>query len=447
MLQSAAHEPVVSCIFFSACLDDLNSFMDGEAKLDALCIAAIIGIAGNLEKLCVTAKAKVHSLDSSLFVLQSEIKPAPETLTQKTDSLEVDTRNLPAFSDLISRFTNEEAKSGKFAVSAQDRWNTLRAAKLSALARGENVSSESLGDSTPIFSLPPAVLDPSFCIGLDSEISHVHIAASLIDPVRTERVHITTSQPQRRALVAEENSTDQQQDDQVFNSILAAQTVTASVTFTEESRRVESGQKASLALRPNVVLLKLAPPAVSAPRFGFEGWLHSEGDLVISRTHRPSDANGNKLSEDQYYKYVNIDPSALDAHVRACYRVYFGEQVSVSRPSGRNVPSGSDHQVLDETLDTCQDILAWARSRAKKSFLPYSSWQKNSYVNLETSMNSNDPFETTRSDPRTRLLIQFQSLQMKLLEHPDFRGVEPLFATAFLYSTGKNVGRRVRCVR
>jgi hypothetical protein len=32
---------------------------------------------------------------------------------------------------------------------------------------------------------------------------------------------------------------------------------------------------------------------------------------------------------------------------------------------------------------------------------------------------------------------------MKLLEHPDFRGVEPLFATAFIYSTSKLVGRRV----
>jgi hypothetical protein len=123
--------------------------------------------------------------------------------------------------------------------------------------------------------------------------------------------------------------------------------------------------------------------------------------------------------------------------------VYFGEQVSVSRPSGRRVPSGSDVEPCAEIRDADHDVLAWARSQARKSFLPYSSWQKNSYVNLETTMNSNDPFETTRSDPRTRLLIQFQSLQMKLLEHPDFRGVEPLFATAFIYSTGKNVGRRV----
>jgi hypothetical protein len=34
---------------------------------------------------------------------------------------------------------------------------------------------------------------------------------------------------------------------------------------------------------------------------------------------------------------------------------------------------------------------------------------------------------------------------MKLLDHPEFSGVEPLFATAFVFSTGKNVGRRVRC--
>jgi hypothetical protein len=88
-------------------------------------------------------------------------------------------------------------------------------------------------------------------------------------------------------------------------------------------------------------------------------------------------------------------------------------------------------------------MLLFARLCAKKPFLVYSSWQKNSYVNLETQKSSNDPFETTRSDPRTRLLIQFQSLQMKLLEHPDFQGVEPLFATAFVFSTGKNVGRRV----
>jgi hypothetical protein len=419
--------------------------MDGESKHDALRIAAITGIFGDLQKHCVTAKAKVLSLDSSLSMLQSEIKPAS---MPKTDSLEVDTRNSPAFSDLKSRFTSAEAKTGNILISAEERWRTVKAASIKTFARGKNASSESLRDDSDAVPLSTTAIDSTFQIGKNVDITLAHIAASDITPSRTEYVESTLAHPQRRALVVAEadNCLDQQQDDQVFNSILAAQTVTASITFTEESRRVESGQKASLALRPSVVLLKLAPPPVSTPRFGSEGWLHSEGDLEIIRTYRPSDANGNKLSEEQYYKYVNIDPSALDAHVRACYRVYFGEQVSVSRPSGRHVPSGSDHQLLDETRDPDHDILTWARSRARKSFLPYSSWQKNSYVNLETTMNSNDPFETTRSDPRTRLLIQFQSLQMKLLDHPDFQGVEPLFATAFLYSTGKSVGRRVSCI-
>ena len=211
--------------------------------------------------------------------------------------------------------------------------------------------------------------------------------------------------------------------------------------MSEESKRVESGQKASLALRANVDLLKLGVPPMSTPCFGTDCWLHTEGDLEISRTYRPSDANGKKLSEEQYYKYVNIDLGSLDAHVRACYRVYFGEQVSVSRPSGRYVQSPDDH--IPSVHDQDFDALMFARLCAKKPFLVYSSWQKNSYINLDTQKSSNDPFEITRSDPRTRLLIQFQSLQMKLLEHPDFQGVEPLFATAFVFSTEKNVGRMV----
>jgi hypothetical protein len=422
--------------------------MEGEAKLDALRTEAIAGIASDLEKHCVTAISKKHSLDSSLTALQSEIQPASEMLTQKTDLLGVDTRNLPGFSDLMSKFTNSETRTGNAVITAQDRWKKLKALNSNTLARGKNLPFESFEDSSPVISLSPAALASTFQISQQSEMTQVNNAESDIIPARTERVQSTSNHPQRRALIVSEaeNTADQQQDDQEFNSILAAQTITASVTFTEESKRVESGQKASIALRPSVVLLKLAPPPVSTPRFGVEGWLHSQGDLEINRTYRPSDANGNKLSEEQYYKYVNIDPSALDAHVRACYRVYFGEQISVSRPSGRHVPSGSDHQLFDENCDPDHDILAWARFRARKSFLPYSSWQKNSYVNLETTMNSNDPFETTRSDPRTRLLVEFQSLQMKLLEHPDFHGVEPLFATAFLFSTGKNVGRMVCCI-
>lgn len=403
-------------------MNDLISFMNGEVKHDALHAAAITGIASDLEKHCVAAIAKVRSIDSSLSALQEEIKPASVTLTQDTVSLDVDTRNLPAFSDLKTIFANAEVETGNSVTLAKDRWKKLAA--VAAVTFGKKVSSsDSFGDRSDVASLSPVALDNA--------------------PTRTDKAPSFSTQRRALDVTDAENSLDQQQDDQMFNSILAAQTVTASVTFTEESRRIESGQKASLALRPNVVLLKLAPPPVSVPRFGSDGWLHTEGDLVINRTYRPSDANGNKLSEEQYYKYVNIDPSTLDAHVRACYRVYFGEQVSVSRPSGRKVPSGSDVEPCAEICDADHDVLAWARSQARKSFLPYSSWQKNSYVNLETTMNSNDPFETTRSDPRTRLLIQFQSLQMKLLEHPDFRGVEPLFATAFIYSTGKNVGRRV----
>ena len=159
-----------------------------------------------------------------------------------------------------------------------------------------------------------------------------------------------------------------QQDDQEFQSVLA-QTHIASETFTEESRRIESEQRASLALRPKVILLKLTPPPISMPRFGTDGWLYSERDLVISRTLRHSDASGAKLSEEQYFQYVNKDQSALDAHVRACYRVYFGEQVYVSRPSGRVVHDEADRQCPYEIDYQESDPLARARRRAKKPFL------------------------------------------------------------------------------
>ena len=180
--------------------------------------------------------------------------------------------------------------------------------------------------------------------------------------------------------------------------------------------------------------------------FSSSATVYGNAETVPVSEKRPSDASGNKLSEDQHYKYVNIDPSTLDAHVRACYRVYFGEQVSVSRPSGRAVPCGPDDGPAPASYDQGWDILMKARSEAKKPFLPYCFWQKNTYVNFEGQRSSNDPFETTSTDPRTRLLIQFQSLHMKLLEHSDFQGVEPLFATAYVYSTGSNVGRRVRCM-
>jgi len=137
--------------------------------------------------------------------------------------------------------------------------------------------------------------------------------------------------------------------------------------------------------------------------------------------------------------------------------VYFGEQISVLRPSGRVVPSSepdlqsSQHETSSHETDAFSrqnsDPLAHARRQAQTPFLPYSSWLSASYHNLETKMSSNDPFETaaTQSDPRTRFLVQFESLQMTLLQHPEFDGVEPLFGTAFVFSTGgKNSGRRVR---
>ena len=378
--------------------------MEGEAKRDALQTSAITGIAVDLEKLRPQSQ-EVISL----------------TLHRANSSdVKVDSRHLPSFSDVRSRFSMAEAPTG---------------------------SSEGRGPG--VVSISPDALDGMPYIGnpqtATAEAGAIQNLANTVE--KFDHVEPNApSQSLRPALLCdtEDIDADKQQDDQTFQSVLA-QTHIATETFTEESRRIESGQQASLALRPNVILLKLTPPPTSMPRFGTDGWLYSERDLVISRTLRHSDASGAKLSEEQYYQYVNIDPSTLDAHVRACYHVYFGEQVSVPRPSGRVVHDEADRQFPDEIDDQEFDPLACARRLAKKPFLPYSSWQTNSYANLNSKISSNDPFETTRSDPRTRFLVQFKCLQMKLLDHPEFCGVEPLFATAFVFSTGKNVGRRVCC--
>jgi hypothetical protein len=396
--------------------------MDGGAKREALCISAIIGIATDLEKHCVITAAAVRSLNFSISQVELEIRPSV-TLAQAGLSFmeEVGVSDQPSFGFARSRFLNSDATQG-----AHMSFTNLSKRKLDISS-----SSDALGAISRIRDSLIAEAQASDTNGSDS--------SSHSDP----------SHPLRRSLVAEidNGSSDVQGDQELYSSILASQTVSEPIVSTEESRRIESGQKASLALRPGVVLLKLAPPPVSTPRFSTDAWLYSNNDLTIKRTNRPSDASGTKLSEDQYYKYVNIDPSTLDAHVRACYRVYFGEQVSVLRPSGRVVPSNQDDGVSDATDYEDCDILLKARAKAKKPFLPYSSWIRNFYVNHENDVNSNDPFETSSSDPRTRFLIQFQSLRMKLLEHPDFRGVEPLFATAFVFSTGNNVGRRVCCIR
>ena len=411
--------------------------MEGEAKRDALLISAITGIAGELEKHSITAGATLRILKSSLSRLPQRQQDVSVSLQPANSSVvEVDSRHLPLFSDVRSIFSKEEAATGHSKSSLGRHWNVLRQSTVRVRALGQDESSEGGAPGTvstsPEAPGTPDIISPQTETPAAQAIQNLgNIPASNL----------------RSALVpdSEDIDADQQQDDQNFQSVLA-QTHVASVTLTEESRRIESGQRASLALRPNVVLLKLASPPMSVPHFGEGGWLHAERDLVISKTFRHSDASGTKLTEDQYYKYVNIDPSSLDAHVRACYRVYFGEQVSVPRPSGRVVPGDSDRQGLEEPGHQESDPLAFARIQAKKPFLPYSSWQTNSYVNLDTKINSNDPFETTRSDPRTRFLVQFKSLQMNLLDHPDFRGlVEPLFATSFIFSTGKNVGRRVCC--
>ena len=373
-----------------------------ETSKHNLHASAISNIAGDLEKHCVTAAATVRSLKLSLSRLQTANQDTPATFIRPV-SFEgpVDGRHLPSFGDLKAKFSKADAAK----VSNTD------AATSSVGLKKWNVVRKSLTSSQRVRPLVGGAGAP------DGDFK--------------------------------ESDTDQLRDDRRFKSVLV-QTHIAAATHTDESRRIESGQRASAALRPNVVLLNLPPPPLCTPLFGPHGWLHADGDLVITRTYRPSDASGSKLSEEQYYKYANIDPSALDAHVRASYRLYFGEQVSVVRQSGRVVPSStcdSDREFPLETKGQHSDPLAFARLHAKIPFLPYSSWRADSYVNLETNMNSNDPFETalhTQSDPRTRCLVQFQSLQMKLLEHPDFRGVEPLFASAYIYSTGKHLGRRVR---
>ena len=417
--------------------------MDGEVKHDAHFISAFSGIAGNLQKQCVSASAKLRALNLSLSSLQMEIRQASETPVQPTTLMhaEVDSQSLPSLSEVRSMFSKTEAETVRSASSARGLWKKMG---MTAQVAGSTVRQR---EGTPVASSSSAsdYSAPQIIDGHDSTLK-VDSTSSTEFASNLSSMPITPSGRSRKpALSAESESSSDTQDinDQEFRTILAAQTVNKSLVSSEESKRVESGQKASLALRANVVLLKLCSPHVSAPCFGTDCWLFTEGDLVVSRTYRPSDANGKKLSEEQYYKYVNIDPGTLDAHVRACYRVYFGEQVSVSRPSGRHVPSSCSDDHISSVHDQDSDMLLFARLCAKKPFLVYSSWQKNSYVNLETQKSSNDPFETTRSDPRTRLLIQFQSLQMKLLEHPDFQGVEPLFATAFVFSTGKNVGRRV----
>jgi hypothetical protein len=418
---------------------ELYFMMDGGTKRETLFTAAIAAIAGDLEKNCVTAAAAERGLNLALSRLQTETRPVPSTSTQTVPSSstdEIDSRHLPTFADTMSKFSAAHTDAGQTS-SSQLRWKKLSSLTKVASALSADPNVAGLEKEAPL----PASIDASLQIG-DIPTSEVQAYETNSSAGTRETDSGNLLRP---ALVADvESSVDQQYDQELFSSILAAQTVSSSIIHTEESRRIQSGQKASVALRPSVVLLKLSPPPVSTPRFGGEAWLYSANDLSILRTNRPSDASGTKLSEDQYYKYVNIDPSTLDAHVRACYRVYFGEQVSVLRPSGRVIPSGSVQEV--EHLNNHQecDILQSARLKAMKPFLPYSSWQKQFYVNLETKMNSNDPFETTFSDPRTRMLIQFQSLQMKLLQHPDFQGVEPLFATAYVFSTGNNVGRRVR---
>jgi hypothetical protein len=417
--------------------------MDGGTKRETLFAAAITAVAADLEKNCVTAAAAERGLNLSLSRLQTETRPVPSTSTQDVTSLsadEIDSRNLPAFADTMSKFSAPRTDAGQMS-SPQLRWKKLSSLTKVAAALSADPNVVGLKKEVPDIRPLPAIIDASLQIG-DNPTAEVqgHETNSSAGTREIDSGHLL-----RPALVADvENSLDQQYDRELFSSIQAAQTVSASIIHTEESRRIQSGQKASVALRPSVVLLKLSPPPVSTPRFGTDAWLYSANDLTIFRTNRPSDASGTKLTEDQYYKYVNIDPSTLDAHVRACYRVYFGEQVSVLRPSGRVIPSGSVQEVEHFNNDQECDILQSARLKAVKPFLPYSSWQKQFYVNHETKMNSNDPFETTFSDPRTRMLIQFQSLQMKLLEHPDFQGVEPLFATAYVFSTGNNVGRRVR---
>ena len=417
--------------------------MDGQTRRDALVQSATIGIASDLGKHCVSAAAAVRSLNLSLSRLQTETQPQPVTLLQDGSSAieDVDSRRLPSFGSARSLFAKSHAEpAGQSMSSAQSRWKILSTATKGASALGASTSFTGLRQGEREVTTNVVDIVPQMGGGQTEE-------AQASDTSSFESTsHSEPTKVLKRALVADEgNSLDQRDDLELVRSIKAAQIV-EHVPITVELRLIESGQKASLALRPSVVLLKLAPPPVSTPHIGSDAWLYPENDIRISRAKRPSDASGNKLSEDQYYKYVNIDPSTLDAHVRACYRVYFGEQVSVSRPSGRAVPSGPDDGPAPASYDQGWDILMKARSEAKKPFLPYCFWQKNTYVNFESQRSSNDPFETTSTDPRTRFLIQFQSLQMKLLDHSDFQGVEPLFATAYVYSTGSNVGRRVRCM-